>query len=460
MISKFVPAGYTVGDVLVTRPQYFSDLSDLLSKTANETVEGYLAWRLIAGIRNLGSTNLMVFDAFTRLVNRLNGRPLDAPAGVKQPRFTKCVTEVTALGWILSRFFVEAYFSGASKELGDRIIEDLRDSYREQFKLTNWMDDATREKAIQKVEMMVRQIGYPTEVRVLIPITSPTFHQPREAESCMLKLVLPPQSPSVIDPASLQDYYSRVNITSHYLQNSLEITRQAAWQSFQDLGKPREKRAWKLPSYVTDAMYTPRTNTISFPAGILQPPYFHAALPSFVNYAGFGAVAGHEIGHGFDNDGSRYDATGALQNWWTNDTAAEYARRTRCFVEQYDNMTLFAPGGNGTGVRVNGTRTLGENIADTSGHLASWAAWQRHRAAASSSDPSLPGLEGFTDEQMFFVALGNVFCSKATQAGLESRNQRTVHAPDAARLGGVVMNSRAFKEAFGCKQKEPVCELW
>ena len=211
-----------------------------------------------------------------------------------------------------------------------------------------------------------------------------------------------------------------------------------------------------------NAYYSPSLNEIVFPAGIMQTPIFGANLPGYISYGGFGAVAGHEVSHGFDDQGRHYDSKGRAVEWWTNATLAEYTKRTQCFVDQFDKLTVVGAG-NQT-LHIKGNQTLGENIADSAGISASFAAWQQSRKDDGSdvNNGLLPGLEHFfkTPEQLFFVAYGNLWCTKATPALLTRQVLADVHAPGEIRIKGTLQNSRGFKEAFGCPVKEPTCELW
>ena len=212
-----------------------------------------------------------------------------------------------------------------------------------------------------------------------------------------------------------------------------------------------------LPTTV-NAMYEPEYNSILFPAAILQAPFFGGDFPLAVNYGAFGAVAGHEISHAFDTTGGQYNADGRRVDWWGNETKKEYQRRIQCFKEQYNNFTVILPGQEeGKGFKVNGVRTLGENISDSAGLGVAFEAWRKRKGEKDRE--GLPGLERFTEEQLFFVAFANMWCSKYNEKGLAGYG-RDSHAPPAVRIRGAVANSRAFREVFSCEVREPVCELW
>lgn len=230
-------------------------------------------------------------------------------------------------------------------------------------------------------------------------------------------------------------------------------------KSWSELLQPVDPDEWYMTSHTVNAYFDPTKNTIAFPAAIMQPPYFHADLPSYVNFGAWGATVGHEISHGFDDDGRYYDAEGRLvPSWWTPATDAAFKERAQCFVRQYDNYTV--TGLDGQPLHLSGDNTLGENIADAGGLDASYLAWQAYRAAHPEADLDMPGLTNFTHEQLFFISFGNSWCSKYTDSSLVNLVYADVHAPAPFRVRGPVANSPWFREAWACKVKEPTCKLW
>ena len=215
------------------------------------------------------------------------------------------------------------------------------------------------------------------------------------------------------------------------------------------------------PVPTVNAYYNPPGNEIVFPAGIMQFPVFDVAVPPYLSYGAFGSVSGHELSHAFDSTGRHYDQNGNYTDWWTPSTVSNFKDRAECFVSQYHNFTV--PGPDDRPLHVNGKLTLGENIADAGGVSAAFAAWKQRRADKSGMVPEnedLPGLEFFTQEQLFFVSYANWWCGKSRKETAISRIYTDPHAPKWARILGTMANSRDFKEAFGCETKEPVCELW
>lgn len=226
------------------------------------------------------------------------------------------------------------------------------------------------------------------------------------------------------------------------------------------LPEPVDKDEWEMASHIVNAYYDPTKNTIVFPAAIMQSPYFHVDLPAYINFGAWGATVGHETSHGFDDNGRNYDGDGRfVPDWWTPKTAQGFEDRSQCFVKEYDNYTVTGLDG-ATPLHLSGDNTLGENIADAGGLDASYLAWKSYVAAHPEADAEMPGLSRFTHEQLFFISYANSWCSKYTTSNLVDRVFRDVHAPAPFRVTGPVANSPWFRQAWGCKVKEPTCKLW
>ena len=261
-----------------------------------------------------------------------------------------------------------------------------------------------------------------------------------------------------MDPEELRKYYADVNITHSYFDNALSVTYSDIAREWESLSKPTNMKEWGMSASTVNAYYNPTHNEIVFPAAIMQFPLFSVDLPSYVSYGAFGAVAGHELSHAFDNNGRHYDLHGRYNNWWTNATIEAFEAKAECIVEEFNNITLIGKDGP---IHVNGRQTLGENIADSGGLTAARSAWDaRRQDAKSPKDKSLPGLEYFTHEQMFYISYSNAWCSKFRPESLTNLVKTDEHSPDPARIKGTIANSRGFREAFSCPVKEPTCELW
>jgi len=422
VLAGLTPSDYKPDRLIIASPDYMTTLKDLLASTSKEALQTYFLWKVIQSFASEIESDAV--KPYQRFINELQGRdPESTPE-----RWRVCVSHVdNGLGWILSRFFVEKAFSAKAKKVGDQIVSDIKDMFIEKLKVTKWMDNEVIDLAIDKVHKIVQKIGYPTT------------------------------SPDITNPADLQDYYHSVEIsTSTFFANAISMSEFEVQREWKTLGKPVDHNEWGMTVPTVNAYYNPPGNEIVFPAGIMQFPVFDVEVPEYLSYGAFGSVSGHELSHAFDSTGRHYDQNGNYTDWWTNGTVAGFEERADCFVDQYHNYTVAGP--DNKPLHVNGRLTLGENIADAGGVSAAFAAWKVRRAEKPNQD--LPGLEHFTQEQLFFVNYGNWWCGKSRKETAISRIYSDPHAPKFARILGTMANSRDFKESFGCKTKEPVCELW
>lgn len=261
-----------------------------------------------------------------------------------------------------------------------------------------------------------------------------------------------------MNPKKLHKYYEGLDVSSSkFFENAMLMSQFDAEREWSALGHPVDRAQWDMTVPTVNAYYNPPGNEIVFPAGIMQFPVFDVEVPQYVSYGAFGSVSGHELSHAFDSTGRHYDQNGNYTDWWTDKTVAAFKSRAECFVKQYANFTVPGPNPDEP-LHVNGRLTLGENIADAGGVAAAFKAWQKR--AAETPNQHLPGLEFFTQEQLFFVAYSNWWCGKSRPETAIQRIYTDPHAPKWARILGTMANSRDFRESFKCKEKEPVCELW
>ncbi|KAI1135264.1 endothelin-converting enzyme 1 [Hypoxylon sp. FL0543] len=421
VVKGLVPQNYTADSLLLAFPEFLGNVSEIISNTSKATVQSYLVWQLV----NEYSTYVEgpEVQPIIRFSNVLSGKDPDT----KSERWKTSVSYVdNTLGWILSRFYIEAAFSDEAKKYGDQIILDIKHQFISKLNGLSWMDDSVKKLAVNKVNNIDQKIGFPTT------------------------------SPNITDPEALRAYYSGLTISDSFFNNSLFSNAREVNRTWSALGKPVDHGEWGMQADIVNAYYNPVGNEIVFPAGIMQFPVFQLGLPSFTSYGAFASVAGHELSHAFDNSGRHYDEHGNFTDWWTNNTVQEFDKRANCFVEQYNNFTV--QGNNGELLHVNGWLTLGENIADAGGVSAAFAAWKDRTASAPDQD--LPGLDFFTQEQLFFVFYGNWWCGKTRKEQAIRGIYTDPHSPAFARVLGTTANSRAFRESFNCPVKEPTCELW
>ncbi|PBP18292.1 Metalloproteases (zincins), catalytic [Diplocarpon rosae] len=422
IIKGLEPADVKTDRIIIASPDYQKNLSSVLSNTPKEVLQTYFMWKAIQAFASV--TEAEALAPYTRFQNELQGKDPDST----QDRWRTCVDHVDdGLGWILSRFFVEKAFSEKAKMFGDQIVSDIKDTFIEKLKRTEWMDKSVVDLAIEKVHKIVQKIGYPTK------------------------------SPDIMNPPTLHDYYRSIDITpTTFFQNALSMSRFAVAHEWSSLGKPVDRDEWGMTVPTVNAYYNPPGNEIVFPAGIMQFPVFDVDVPQYLSYGAFGSVSGHELSHAFDSTGRHYDQNGNYTDWWTKTTVEGFQERAECFVNQYAKYTV--PGPDNQPLHVNGRLTLGENIADAGGITAAFGAWQKRRSETPNED--LPGLEFFSQEQLFFVSYANWWCGKSRKEAAINRIYTDPHAPKWARILGTMANSQDFKNSFKCANKKPTCELW
>ncbi|KAF2398055.1 zincin [Trichodelitschia bisporula] len=423
LIANLVPAGIAVDKLVVTSPDYMAKLSkSILSSTSSETLQSYFLWKTIQSLASY--VDATEITPYKRFVNELQGKDPDS----EPERWRTCVGHVDdGVGWILSRFFIERAFSAKAKQFGDRIVTDIKDAFIDKLKATKWMEDSVTELAIDKVHNIVQKIGYPTA------------------------------SPDIMDPEALRNYYASLDVNATtFFKNALAMRQFEIIREWAALGKPVDRNEWGMTAGTVNAYYNPPGNEIVFPAGIMQFPVFDVNIPAYLSYGAFGSVAGHELSHAFDSTGRHYDQHGNYTDWWTNATVAAFQKRADCFVEQYGNFSIDGP--DGKPLHVNGKLTLGENIADAGGLAAAFQSWRKFAAEKPAQD--LPGLDYFTQDQMFFINYSGWWCGKSRPEAAVNRIFTDPHAPKWARILGTMANSRDFRKSFNCPVKEPVCELW
>lgn len=363
-----MPSNFTADSMLLAFPEFLASVSKIVTESSKSTIQAYLVWNVIAGYYNY--VDGPEVQPITRFFNVLAGKEADS----KSERWKTCSSVVDRqVGWLLSRFFVEAAFSEDAKKFGDQIIVDIKHQFISTINGLSWMDDSVKELAVRKVNLIDQKIGYPTK------------------------------SPDIMNPEALRDYYRGLEITTSFFNNTVSSRLFGENRTWEALGKPVDHGEWGMTAPTINAYYNPVGAEIVFPAGIMQFPVFEEDLPSYVSYGAFASVAGHELSHAFDNSGRHYDERGQYTDWWTNHTVDEFTKRAECFVNQYSNFSI--EGSNGQPLHVNGRLTLGENIADAGGIAAAFTAWKQSKQ--SPSDENLPGLDHFTHDQLFFIFYAN-----------------------------------------------------
>jgi endothelin-converting enzyme/putative endopeptidase len=400
----------SVAELNVTEPEFVKALNGVLKDSDLAKLKTYLRWQLAHDAAPYLSSSFVGEDfAFF-------GQALE---GAKQlrPRWKRCSDATdAALGEALGQIFVERTFGAEGKKRMKEMVANLEAALRTDIRSLPWMSEATKAKALEKLEAIANKVGYPDTWRDYSALT--------------------------IDAKDLLGNVQRAS--------AFEFRRQLA-----KIGKPVDRGEWGMTPPTVNAYYNPLMNDINFPVGILQPPFFDLTMDDAVNYGGIGGVIGHELTHGFDDQGRQFAANGNLDDWWTEADAAEFEKRAACVVDQYGAYTAVDD------VKLNGKLTLGENVADNGGvRIAHMALMQ------SSKDPSATKIDGFTPEQRFFLGWGQVWCASYRPELARLRAQTDPHSLPRFRVNGVVSNMPEFQEAFACPATAPMvrgdkaCRVW
>jgi endothelin-converting enzyme/putative endopeptidase len=395
--------------VNVAEPEFFTAVDQLLASTPVGELRTYLRWHVVH------ASAFMLSKAFVDENFRFYSTTLQ---GVQEqrPRWKRCVSYVDSdLGEALGQSFVKETFGPQAKADMLRMVGDVEHALERDIDTLDWMTDATRQQALVKLHATANKIGYPDTWR---------------------------------DYSALSIERGDAIGNSHRA-NTFEFHRQ-----LNKIGKPLDKSEWSMTPPTVNAYYNPLENNINFPAGILQPPFYGAGRDAAINYGGAGAVIGHELTHGFDDQGRQFDAGGNLKDWWTTDDANAYNQRASCLVQEYSGFTAIDD------VKLNGKLTLGENTADNGGLRLALMAYLASSAAASAQP-----LDGFTPEQRVFMGWAQVWCENRRPEYERLQAQTNPHSPGRYRVNGVVSNMPEFQKAFSCTPNTPMvsgsaCRVW
>ncbi len=398
----FEAAGVVPGDeVIVNTPTYFEKLDEILKQTSLDTLKSYAKFKLIDRFAPFLS------DKFVLAHFNLHRKELGGVTE-QRPRWKRAIGAISggrgfgALGEVVGKIYVERHFKAEAKEKMDRLVKNLLKAFGTSIDGLAWMSDETKAKAQIKLSKIRTKIGYPNKWR--------------------------DYSALVIEPDDL-------------LGNILRSSKVEHDRSVNKMGKPIDREEWGMTPQTVNAYYSPTKNEIVFPAAILQSPFFSAKADAPLNYGGIGAVIGHEISHAFDDQGSRYDGDGNLNNWWTDADREAFEKLTKQLVMQYDAYEPLP------GKFVKGKFTLGENIADLSGLEIS------HRAMSLELEGQSPiEIAGWNQDQLFFVGWSRVWARKYRDADMLNRLLTDPHSPSAFRANGPVTNIDAFYQAFKLKE--------
>ncbi|MFI4940274.1 MAG: M13 family metallopeptidase [Burkholderiales bacterium] len=386
--------------VIVSQPSYLTGFGKALKSTPLAVWKDYFTWHVLSS--NAGYLSKAFSDQnFAFYGTALNGIP------EQQPRWKRAVNlEEGAIGEGLGKLYVARYFPPENKARMEKLVANLLEAYRQSIDTLDWMGPATKKEAQAKLATFMPKIGYPSKWRDYSAMT-----------------ISKDDLVGNVQRANMFEYRRNVN----------------------KLGKPIDRTEWGMTPQTVNAYYNPELNEVVFPAGILQPPFFNVQADDAVNYGAIGAVIGHEISHGFDDQGSQYDGTGNLRDWWTREDHEKFAAKTAALVKQYSAYSPLP------GYHVNGELTLGENIADNSGLAIAYKAYK-----LSLGGKEAPVIDGFTGDQRFYLGFGQVWRGKVREKAIIVRLKTDPHSPPAVRGNGTVKNQPNFYSAFGVKEGDPM----
>ncbi|HET6219320.1 MAG TPA: M13 family metallopeptidase [Acidobacteriaceae bacterium] len=416
---RFLRAAHTppVVALNVTVPTYFNGLNRLLASTSLDAWKTYLRWALIRHLPTTALPQALDRESFDFYGKALDGQP------EQKPRWKRCVAATDdALGEALGQVYVEQRFSAKDKERTLELTRDVEAAMDRDIEQLDWMSTTTKARAEEKLHAVANKIGYPGKWR---------------------------------------DYSTLTVNHDDALGNALQAAAFEERREIAKIGKPVDRGEWGMSPPTVNAYYNPQMNDINFPAGILQPPFFDTRQDDAANYGAVGGIIGHELTHGFDDEGRQFDGKGNLQDWWTPADGKQFTGRADCVVKEYDGFVGVDD------LHVNGKLTLGENIADLGGLKLAFLAYL-DRAQKSGVDLEKKGSAeygGLNPEQQFFVAFGQNWCQKNRPENLRLRIQTDPHSPEEFRANGVVRNLPEFQRAFACKANQPMapvnrCTIW
>ncbi len=402
-----------ITELNITNPDFFKGLQTVLDTTDLETIKTYLRWQLVSSIPEYALPKALSEEDFKFNAHELQGQP------EQRARWKRCVAATDgALGEALGQVYVEKNFPTASKAYMVQMVHDIETAMSGEIDGQSWMSDPTKQTAEAKLKLVADKIGYPDHWR---------------------------------------DYSTLKVVRGDVLGNAVRAADFENKRELAKIGKPVDRAEWSMSPPTVNAYYNPSMNDINFPAGILQSPFYDPSATDAANYGHIGAIVGHELTHGFDDQGSQFDGYGNLSGWWSPDDRKKFDAMTDCEVNEYSNFTAVDD------LKVNGKLTLGENTADNGGIRLAYLAFL--------ADAKRKGIDidarqdGYTPAQQFFIAFGQNWCENIRPQRIRLLVQTDPHSPTEFRANGVVQNLPAFGKAFNCKVGQPMmpanaCHVW
>ncbi len=399
------------GKMNVTESRFFAEFNALLADTPLDEIKTYLRWQLLHSFAGTSMSEPFDDENWRFYRHDLNG------AEKQEERWKRCVGRIDSeLGEALGQAYVAKYFPPEEKQQVLEMTNAIEGAMGRDIDSLDWMSAETKLKAKEKLHAMANKIGYPDKWR---------------------------------------DYSSLNIVRGDAFGNGVRENEFDNKRGRAKIGKPVDRREWITTPPTVNAFYNPKMNDMNFPAGILQPPFFDASEPDENNYGDLGSVIGHELTHGFDDQGRQFDKAGNLLDWWTKEDGQRFNDRAACVVKQYDAIEAVP------GVHLNGKQTIGENIADLGGVRLAWLAWQNKAQGAGKTSWA----DGYTPEQRFWVAYAQSWCTQTRPEQLRTRALTDTHSSEESRVNAVVSDIPDFARTFKCSQKAPMvnptpCRVW
>ncbi|CAL4068066.1 unnamed protein product [Meganyctiphanes norvegica] len=404
--------------------KFISKITKLIESTPKKTVANYLMWHVAKS--SAPSLNEEVRELKLKYEKQIRG------IKKQKERWDECIQILTSrhtdLAYAVGSTYVKALFKEDAKNAADEMARYIHTAFNEILKNIDWMDDVTKERAINKAQQITTKIAYP---------------------------------PELLDDKKLNEFYDGLTINSgEFLMQRRNLSKFTADYKIKQLREWVDKNDWKTygKAAVVNAFYSADTNSIVFPAGILQGVFFNADRPKYMNYGGIGYVIGHEITHGFDDKGRQFDANGNLRDWWEKETEEKFLEKANCMIWQYGNYSVPE-----LGMKLNGKLTQGENIADNGGAKEAYLAYKTW-VQDHDEEKALPGLP-YTPYQLFWINLASVWCGKKTEKSLKLGILTDSHAPYRFRINGPLSNNEDFARDWNCPLESGMnpkhkCKVW
>jgi endothelin-converting enzyme/putative endopeptidase len=420
MLTNFSLSDYTAADHAPssgkandTEPKFLAEFNTLVADTPLDQIKTYLRWHLLHAFAGTSMPENFETESWNFYAHTLNG------AEKQQERWKRCTIRVDReMGEALGQVYVTKYFPPAEKQQAVEMTLAIEQAMGKDIDGLDWMSPETKVKAREKLHTVMNKVGYPDKWR---------------------------------------DYSPLEIVRGDALGNQERVREFDHARNLAKIGKPVDKGEWYMSPPTVNAYYDPQQNNVNFPAGYFQPPFFSDKEDAAANYGDMGSTVGHELTHGFDDEGRQYDKDGNLKDWWTKDDELKFTDRAQCMVKQYDAIEAVP------GVHLNGKLTLGENLADLGGLWLAWLAWL-DKAQAAHLDMNA-ATDGYTPDQRFWIAYAQQWCTQTRPEQLRSQAHGDPHAPDEYRANTILSDLPEFAKSFSCKKTAPMvaatpCRIW